>query len=49
MIDNPVPWPNGANCAATFTFDIDTDSFLHLRIFINNYVYLKVRIAGFPK
>ena len=31
MIENPVPWPNGAKCAAAFTFDIDTDSFLHLR------------------
>ncbi|AVA24245.1 polysaccharide deacetylase family protein [Rhizobium sp. NXC24] len=30
MIDNPVPWPNGARCAVAFTFDIDTDSFLHL-------------------
>ena len=30
MIKNPVPWPNGAKCAAAFTFDIDTDSFLHL-------------------
>ena len=30
MIENPVPWPNGAKCAAAFTFDIDTDSFLHL-------------------
>ncbi|RFB86048.1 ribulose phosphate epimerase [Rhizobium leguminosarum bv. trifolii] len=30
MIENPVPWPNGARCALAFTFDIDTDSFLHL-------------------
>ena len=30
MIENPVPWPNGAKCAASFTFDIDTDSFLHV-------------------
>ena len=30
MIENPVPWPNGAKCAAAITFDIDTDSFLHL-------------------
>lgn len=29
-IDNPVPWPNGARCAVAITFDIDTDSFLHL-------------------
>ncbi len=30
MIKNPVPWPNGAKCAAAITFDIDTDSILHL-------------------
>ncbi|MFN4140480.1 polysaccharide deacetylase family protein [Aestuariivirga sp.] len=30
MVDNPVPWPNGARCALAMTFDIDTDSFLHL-------------------
>ena len=30
LIDNPVPWPNGARCAVAITFDIDTDSMLHL-------------------
>ena len=30
MIKNPVPWPDGAKCAAAITFDIDTDSILHL-------------------
>ncbi len=30
MIKNPVPWPNGARCACAITFDIDTDSILHL-------------------
>ena len=30
MISNPVPWPNGARCACAITFDIDTDSILHL-------------------
>ena len=30
MIENPVPWPNGARCAVAFTFDMDADSFLHL-------------------
>jgi peptidoglycan/xylan/chitin deacetylase (PgdA/CDA1 family) len=30
LIERPVPWPNGAKCAVAFTFDIDTDSFLHL-------------------
>ena len=30
MISNPVPWPNGARVACAITFDIDTDSILHL-------------------
>ena len=30
MIRNPVPWPDGARCAAAITFDVDTDSILHL-------------------
>src|SRR5512144_2194627 len=30
LIANPMPWPNGARCAVAITFDIDTDSFLHL-------------------
>ena len=30
LIDNPVPWPDGARCAVAITFDIDTDSILHL-------------------
>ena len=30
MIMNPVPWPNGARCAVTFTWDMDADSILHL-------------------
>lgn len=30
MIKNPVPWPNGARCAVAITFDMDTDSILHL-------------------
>ncbi len=30
MIERPVPWPDGAKCAVAITFDIDTDSFLHL-------------------
>lgn len=30
MIKNPVPWPNGARCAAALTFDMDADSILHL-------------------
>lgn len=30
MIANPLPWPNGARCAAAFTFDMDAESLLHL-------------------
>ena len=30
LIDNAVPWPCGARCAVAITFDIDTDSILHL-------------------
>jgi peptidoglycan/xylan/chitin deacetylase (PgdA/CDA1 family) len=30
MIKNPIPWPNGANCAACLTFDMDADSLIHL-------------------
>lgn len=30
MIENPAPWPNGAKCACAITFDVDTDSILHL-------------------
>ena len=30
MIQNPVPWPDGYKVACAITFDIDTDSILHL-------------------
>jgi peptidoglycan/xylan/chitin deacetylase (PgdA/CDA1 family) len=30
MIQNPVPWPDNARVAVAITFDVDTDSFLHL-------------------
>jgi peptidoglycan-N-acetylglucosamine deacetylase len=30
MIENPVPWPNGARCAVNFSWDVDVDSILHL-------------------
>ncbi len=30
MIANPVPWPNGAKCAACVTFDMDADSLVHI-------------------
>lgn len=30
MITNPVPWPNGARVACCLTFDMDSDSLIHL-------------------
>ena len=30
LIGNPPPWPNGARCAACFSFDMDAESLLHL-------------------
>ena len=30
MIKNPIPWPNGAKCAACITFDMDADSLIHI-------------------
>ncbi|MGH6931576.1 MAG: polysaccharide deacetylase family protein [Dongiaceae bacterium] len=30
MIKNPISWPDGARCAVAITFDIDTDSLLHI-------------------
>ena len=30
MIRNPIPWPNGARCAACVTFDMDADSLIHI-------------------
>ena len=30
MISNPVPWPNGNKVACAITFDVDTDSTIHL-------------------
>jgi peptidoglycan/xylan/chitin deacetylase (PgdA/CDA1 family) len=29
MIKNPPPWPAGARCAVTFSFDLDADSVVH--------------------
>lgn len=29
-IDNPVPWLGGARCALAITFDVDTDSLIHI-------------------
>ena len=30
MIENPIPWPNGAKCACAITFDMDADSLIHV-------------------
>lgn len=30
LISNPPPWPDGARCAVSFTFDMDAESLLHL-------------------
>lgn len=30
MIKNPIAWPNGARVAVAITFDMDSDSFLHV-------------------
>jgi peptidoglycan/xylan/chitin deacetylase (PgdA/CDA1 family) len=30
LIANPPPWPGGARCAVSLTFDMDADSILHL-------------------
>lgn len=29
MIRNPIPWPGGAKCAVSITFDMDADSLVH--------------------
>ena len=30
MIENPIPWPNGARCACVISFDMDADSLIHI-------------------
>ena len=30
MIRNPIPWPDGAQCACAITFDMDADSLIHI-------------------
>ncbi|PLP60772.1 hypothetical protein CYK37_00165 [Mesorhizobium loti] len=32
MIENPIPWANGARCAVAFTFEMDAESLLHLNL-----------------
>lgn len=37
MISNPVPWPNGAKCAACVTFDMDAESLIHIDHPVDGY------------
>lgn len=37
MILNPIPWPNGANCACCITFDMDADSLIHIAHPLDGY------------
>jgi len=30
LIQNPIPWPDGARCAVCFSFDVDAESLIHL-------------------
>jgi peptidoglycan/xylan/chitin deacetylase (PgdA/CDA1 family) len=30
VIENPIPWPNGARCAVAITFDMDGESLVHI-------------------
>ena len=32
LIANPPPWPGGARCAVSLTFDVDSDSFIHVGV-----------------
>ena len=32
LIANPPAWPNGARCAVAITFDVDSDSFIHVSL-----------------
>ena len=37
MIQNPIPWPNGAKCACAITFDMDADSLIHISRPVDGY------------
>ncbi len=37
MIQNPIPWPNGAKCACAITFDMDADSLIHVSKPVDGY------------
>ena len=46
MINNPIPWPNGARCACVISFDMDADSTLHLTRPKDGFRYVSA-ISGF--
>ena len=37
MLENPVPWPNGARCACALSFDMDADSLIHISRPVDGY------------
>jgi hypothetical protein len=43
MIKNPVPWPDGAKCAVAITFDMDSDSLIHLEHPADGISFMKIR------
>ena len=55
MISNPVPWPNGNKVACAITFDIDTDSILHLEhrdnapTMLSTMTWLKYDVVAIPR
>ena len=55
MISNPVPWPNGNKVACAITFDIDTDSILHLEhgdnapTMLSTMTWLKYDVIAIPR
>lgn len=55
MIKNPVPWPNGKKCAVAITFDMDSDSILHLdypddaQNMVNTFSWLQYDQVAIPR
>ena len=55
MINNPVPWPNGNKVACAITFDVDTDSILHLDhrdnapTMLSTMTWLKYDVVAIPR
>jgi len=45
LIENPVPWPNGARCAVAITYDLDADSVLHITHPENADTYISTQSA----